>query len=583
MWKGGANAEITQPAGFGSDIWAFRANPDRAAVRVMVFVSRPLWQGCAHANLQMGGNGMSVSVSDLLGLPSLRAARVAAGHQGLGNMVSAISVLEAVDIGTLQSLAMAEAPYSGSELILTGFLNAKNSIDAQCASLRHLASIGAAGVVVYYVGIDIPYIDEKLINLANQIDFPLIIMPENRPDLRYSDVISEVMEIIIRDRSNSASLLGDIFEQISRLAEHQRSVDTLLRILRDRFHISLVLIDNTRRVLNAAAWPSSDDDAVKALLEDAFYDGAKVVQTERGVFIYRKTIELQETAPLQLIIIKREDQLDAQTLMQIFEVVKLFIEIYNNRHGKVVISELVRAIMQDEPLKMRRLAEYFNLNVEAIDTLWVLSAVGEDSVRLFAPSVPIIKELVGTGSSAQIIDVFENCLLILFDRPFRYADYRELAERVLAVFPQEAVVYMSQHTSCANPGDIRKGFLEHKWLIEDMKKIFPTWRIFQDSEFLFVSQCRAYVDAGAETINHYTGLLEPILNYPKNEDLLETLTTYLLDATSSIQETSDLMFLHRSTVKYRMSNISNILGFRPDMMPSSLPLYYAVAIKRLLE
>ena len=525
---------------------------------------------------------MSVSVSDLLGLPSLRAARVAAGQQGLGNMVSAVSVLEAVDIGTLQSLAMAEAPYSGSELILTGFLNAKNSIEVQCAGLRHLASIGAAGIVVYYVGVDIPYVDEKLIDLANRLDFPLIIMPENRPDLRYSDVISEVMEVIIRDRSNSASLLGDIFEQISRLAEHQRSVDTLLRILRDRFHISLVLIDNTRRVLNAAAWPSSDDDAVKALPEDAFFDEAKTI-AERGVFMYRKTIELQDAAPLQLVIIKREDGLDAQTLTQIFEVVKLFIEIYNNRHGKAVISELVRAIMQDEPLKMRRLAEYFNLNIAAIDTLWVLSATAEDSAGLFAPSVPIIKELVGTGSSAQIIDVFENCLLILFDRPFRYADYRELAESVLAVFPPETVVYMSQHTSCANPGDIRKGFLEHKWLIEDIKKIFPTWRIFQDTEFLFVSQCRAYVDTGAETISHYTRLLEPILNYPKNEDLLETLTTYLLDATSSIQETSDLMFLHRSTVKYRMSNISNILGFRPDMMPSSLPLYYAVAIKRLLE
>ena len=526
---------------------------------------------------------MSVTVSDLLGLPSLRAARVAAGEKGLGNMVSAISVLEAVDLDTLQSLALAEAPYSGSELILTGFLNAKNSTDLQCASIRHLASIGAAGIVVYYVGVDVPSVDGKLISLANSLDFPLIIMPENRPDLRYSDVISEVMEVVIRDRSNSASLLSDVFEQISRLAEHQRSVDTLLRILRDRFHISLVLIDSTQRVLNAAAWPASDGDAVKALLEDRSYDEQRPPEAERGVYIYRKTIELQEEFPLRLVIIKREEQLDAQTLMQIFEVVKLFIEIYNNRHGKAVISELVRAIMQDEPLKMRRLAEYFNLNVAAIDTLWVLSARDEDSTELFIPAIPQIKELVSTQSQAQIVDVFENCLLILFDRPFLYADYRELAESVLAVFPRDAVVYMSQHTSCADPGDIRSGFLEHKWLIDDIKKIFPTWRIFQDSEFLFVSQCRAYVDAGAETIDRHTRLLEPILNYPKNEDLLETLTTYLLDATCSIQETSDLMFVHRSTVKYRMSSISNILGFRPDMMPGTLPLHYAVAIKRLLD
>ena len=44
---------------------------------------------------------MSVTVADLLKLPSLRQAKVIGGAKGLGKTVSSISVLESVDPGVL--------------------------------------------------------------------------------------------------------------------------------------------------------------------------------------------------------------------------------------------------------------------------------------------------------------------------------------------------------------------------------------------------------------------------------------------------------------------------------------------------
>ena len=44
---------------------------------------------------------MSVTVSDLLKLPSLRQAKVIAGHGGLSKIVSSVSVLESTDPGVL--------------------------------------------------------------------------------------------------------------------------------------------------------------------------------------------------------------------------------------------------------------------------------------------------------------------------------------------------------------------------------------------------------------------------------------------------------------------------------------------------
>ena len=46
----------------------------------------------------------------------------------------------------------------------------------------------------------------------------------------------------------------------------------------------------------------------------------------------------------------------------------------------------------------------------------------------------------------------------------------------------------------------------------------------------------------------------------KNEELMHTLCTYLLDAQRDLQKTSELLFVHRNTVKYRLKRISEILG-----------------------
>ena len=72
---------------------------------------------------------MSVTVSDLLKLPSLRQARVIGGAGGLKKVVSSISVLESTDPGVLINEVFHHNKYSGSEIVITGFLNCVNDVD----------------------------------------------------------------------------------------------------------------------------------------------------------------------------------------------------------------------------------------------------------------------------------------------------------------------------------------------------------------------------------------------------------------------------------------------------------------------
>ena len=167
---------------------------------------------------------MSVTVSDLLKLPSLRQARVIGGAGGLKKVVSSISVLESTDPGVLINEVFHHNKYSGSEIVITGFLNCVNDVDLQCSNLLKLIDGGEVGLVLYYVGVYLPCVDQRLIEIADEHDFVLICMPEGQRHLRYSDLITDVTECIYKDRLVPGSLVSDILARISSAPHHQQTV-----------------------------------------------------------------------------------------------------------------------------------------------------------------------------------------------------------------------------------------------------------------------------------------------------------------------------------------------------------------------
>ena len=144
---------------------------------------------------------MSVTVSDLLKLPSLRQAKVLGGAGGLQKVVSSISVLESTDPSVLISEVFPRDKYSGSEIGITGCLNCIHDVDRQCSHLMRLIDGGEVGLVLYYVGVYLPRVDQRLIDIADAHDFVLSCMPEGQRHLRYSDLITDVTECIDRDRT----------------------------------------------------------------------------------------------------------------------------------------------------------------------------------------------------------------------------------------------------------------------------------------------------------------------------------------------------------------------------------------------
>ena len=80
-----------------------------------------------------------------------------------------------------------------------------------------------------------------------------------------------------------------------------------------------------------------------------------------------------------LYTFKYNELLSREDLWQASEFVQLYSHIWNKDLGKLVTSELVRAIIDDDPLKMRRLADLFQINVAELNQMWVFDSVDSQS------------------------------------------------------------------------------------------------------------------------------------------------------------------------------------------------------------
>lgn len=498
---------------------------------------------------------MSVTVADLLELPSLRGARLAAGRGGLKKLVSSISVLEYADPNILQDALFHNNEFYGSEIVITGFMNIPRDVEAQCANIRRLAEAGEVGLILFYVGVFMPSVDQALLDLADALDFALIVMPENRMDQRYSEVICEVMETIFKDQNSAASLVGDILGRVSLLPEHQRTLDTVLRLLSDRARASAAVADQAGHVLSAAPWPRtlglSPEEVLEQLpvLPEAWGAPAEIGD---GRHLYR--CPLSETASGMDLFLMKEGQLQPPELTrQAAEVVRLAVNLWSQGHDRVVMGELVRAILRDEPLKMRRLADIFRVDVASIHTMWAFHNTSAQSEQFRRDALPLAQEVLSHHCRTLVADYYEGDLVLFMDwsksapGPDVMAD--ALTEQMKAAGLEGNLITAQDMCTTA---DVRQAYLTIQAARPDAVRIWPERPWYTLNEMRFAQTCRETVARGEAAVQAAAAPLDRLRELREGEELVRTLQVYLLDAGSAVAPTAERLFLHKNTVKYRL-------------------------------
>lgn len=528
---------------------------------------------------------MSVTVSDLMKLPSLRQATVLGGHNGLTKTVSSISVLESADPAYLVDGVFPQGEFFGSEIVITGFLNIPYDVESQCANIRRLAEGGEVGLILFYVGVYLPAVDQRLIDLANELDFVLICMPPGEKLLRYGEVMSDVMDCICRDRMRNDSIVTDILARMSNLPRHLQSINTVLKMLSDRISATTLLCSTSGEILNLAAWPRSIEPVIKSSMNQGipFPEGVSPCPFLQDGWIYRLAIRISPGQEYILLLVKEVSELNKAQVDQAEEVVRLCISIWGRGYDEIAIHELVRAIIQDEPIKMRRLAEIFSVDVASIHEMWIVQGQNEETVRRLTEYTGQIRELLKGQMEAYMLDIYEGKLLLFMNTPASLRIVHQITDAILSPFQDDPSVTLTRCPGLRNTTEVRNAYLAQQAYLADVKKIYPLRSRFTLGEVRFAAECRKLVEAGEQAATECLSQLTRLQTDKAELFTPETLGAFLLDCEGSMTRTAARLHLHINTVKYRIARISDALGFRPDKLPEGYAVFRAVAVYRLIS
>lgn len=120
----------------------------------------------------------------------------------------------------------------------------------------------------------------------------------------------------------------------------------------------------------------------------------------------------------------------------------------------------------------------------------------------------------------------------------------------------------------------KASFWLYKKNIENLLHIYPEKRIYNTSDLMFARDIRKEME-NVESDLFKSDLEEKI--YKTDGELVDTISTYMLDTDMSIQETANKLFVHNNTIKYRKRQMEKILGYKINKLPESIEIYKTLA------
>lgn len=518
---------------------------------------------------------MGAKLKELLGLPSLREAQLMSGQNCLNQTVTSLSFLDISDMDDYAALLETNEYHSG-ELALTSFFSIKDDAAKQCDTIRQLHKMGELGIILYYVGIVVPILSPEVIKTAEELDFVIIQMPKNQSQIRYNEVIIEVVAQILKER-RTENIVNEVLEKASLLPEHLRTVEVTLKLLSDLLRTNIILTNPDSEVINQVRWPrNSSIDLERILRRVAAEDGKQVQKNDFAIFY--KELYHKENGVLRFYLIKEHDLLTEVECEQSVELLQVAMNLWGKKHGEISEYALVQAILNDESEKMYRLANHLKIDVKGISLMWLLQLNDLREEKNVKQDIVAYASKFYKTCVAQLMD---DQLIVLLGNYCHNDSELELGEAYLQASPyQEMIDSIVLCPRLRNTTDVRTTYQLVNKVALQLPKLFYGKKSFSISEIRQVVYACKLIQAGEAEVEETLSVLAPIMD---SKEQLMTLCSFLLDASADFQVCSEQLYIHKNTVKYRIKKISEALGYNVMRFSESYECYVACLTYRLIS
>ena len=517
---------------------------------------------------------MKVTVADCLVLDAFKGAQVLAGKLNLSNDVKAISVLDACEVNDVSLHEGDEA-----EILLTGFLGARNDVDKQCSIVSAAAKSGCAALAVYYVGKAIKTLDAKVIKTAEEEMLPLIVMP---PDAGYSQAITEVMDKVLYGDNFRNSLISNTVFHLLNFEKHS-SFQSAVReaAINNDFQMILLSEDFNPILTVETRHKATIADAIKLGKERNVESNSKVYTMidVNGVLTYWGPVSINNDK-YYMFIVDNEDSYTAGEITKLAEIIELAMGMWKYTPERDAKAEFIKALIRGNKSLAYTLKDEAKISGDDILSVFFSKGIGQEAEsQIFAEfekeeDLNIMKITEGDETYGMILTYDEegashavrNSCAQLFDK--------------LKANKKARIFHVTGLNGIEGAGDAYR-LISESWSF--VQSVFPYKRVFTKYELTLVSNCINIQIQGGFVKKNYIELLEPFKEAGENKgrQLLETLETFVLDAGMNSGKTAEFMGIHTNTVQYRLKKINEMLGVEITGNRVIPGLTMALALKRL--
>jgi len=522
---------------------------------------------------------MKITVNDCLGLDAFSPSILAAGKRNIGNRVRSVSVMDATTVETaIRNNGVRE------QIVLTSFYGMIGKEKMQCEVIKGLAKAGVSALVVFHLERGLTSTDSEVIETAEQIGLPLIIIPQNNT-AEYADAIEQIMDKLLYGDNFKNSLINNTIYHLLNFEKHKTFQGALREAaLSNDFQVVLLSKDFNPILSVETRQKTTIADAIRLGKErDVEKAGIYTFIDVNGVLTYWGPITVNKEKYF-LFIVDNEDNYSAGEITKLAEIIELAMGMWKYTPERDVRAELIKALIRGNKSLAYSLKDEMDIKAENILSVFYAKGIetnqGNSVISEFEKKefLEVLRITEGEETYGMILKAGEKPA---DDDVTQKAACLKLFDKLKGGSKTVRIFHATGIDGIEGAGDAFR-LISETWTF--VEHVFPYKRVFTKYELALVSNCINLQVQGGYLKKNYMDLLEPFrkeMGENKAKQLLDTLETFVLDAGMNSSKTSEFMGIHTNTVQYRLKRINEVLGAEITGNRVIPGLTMALALKRL--
>lgn len=536
-----------------------------------------------------------MTVQEMLGLKSMKKAKLVAGEQGLGNEIKGVNVLEATDISDWGRQG---------EAILTSFFALQNLSNEDLE--KFFDKLCKIGISAFVIKIDrlVTVIPKKIMELCNQRLIPLV---QIGGDVKYETIILEILGPIVNRNISLLNRYYEVHGELTKMALKRPSIEEILKEFKKMIRRDTSLINITK---------GKETVTNKKLCNTKLLNSQEVAtekymnfRYERNQVIYKdldnqpQGTQIRVSVPYlgydeyELVIHELDLLLNSEDFMVLenavkflqMELLKKFVvsqniaQQKNNIIGDLLNDRLYEEKDVDDVLDSLGMSKHKYYQIILIKLCQFDESTSLDSNLILHALLKIKLKIKTSFQNVAFMEKNDRIIFMQNLAEDQNGISNEIIEKTMRELMEEKTFAGLYYNISISSQVEKNGIPQANREALDTQNVL---RLFHNADKIM-----AYEELGiyklfldANSLGDLRKFVSPKIavfrdNYPL---LFETLGTFL-DTNQNYNITSERLFLHPKTVRYRIDKIKNMLELDFSNPEEILQVQIASRLFRLID